>query len=423
VAAVLSEATNDSSLLGVAILNDILIHPQGETLLRKSPLTKDEQGLVRHMYGLRRLHIDESTHDLDHVINEFTEDPRLLLLRMAHRLNDVRHLNRFSGMLRKSIANETLHMYAAIAGRLGMDTWRYEMEDTCFHIVQPTIAKRLKNLYQSKKTLDEACLKHAKNFLSHQLKEHAIECRMDQRVKTLYSTYRKMVTKNRRFEDLTDRLALRIIVHDTMECYRALAIIHSCMHPIPGKLKDYIGAPKENGYRSIHTVVYPLTGVTEQPMEIQIRTEEMHRTCEFGVSAHGEYKNTLYALNSHPARVDLFRNLQNLQEDTRSPEEFEQALRKYFSENHVAVFGASNTLYHFKQPLTALDFVCQVFPNRYRMLRSVCINGRTRPLSTRLHDGDTIEAIFGRTILAETSWQHACCYRTSKKMVREGVKG
>lgn len=419
VAAVLRENCRDASLLAAAILHDIVVHPQGAELLSRAPLRADERELVLVMYSLRRLHIDENTRDLDRVISAFTEDTRLLPLRMAHRLNDVRHLERFLPTLRKRIARETLHMYTAIAGRLGMHQWRYEMEDTCFAVVHPQACAHLRRKYEDMRSLDLMCMKHTQEFLLRNFRAEKIPCRIDQRIKGLYSTYRKMSIKRCRYDDLTDRLALRITVQDVMDCYRALAVVHACMHPIPGKLKDYIGAPKENGYQSIHTVVYPLPGVTEQPIEIQIRTEEMHRICENGPSSHAEYKSLMYALSARPARVHLFRNLQSLREEMRSPKQFEKALRMYFREDHVAVFDNENNLYHFKKPVTALDFVCRVHPKRCLKLKAVRINGRSMPMDTHLHDGDIVEAQFAREIQARPHWQDSCCHGATKAQIRE----
>ena len=228
-----------------------------------------------------------------------------------------------------------------------------------------------------------------------------------------------MVIKDRRFEELTDRLALRVIVDSTMDCYKALAVVHGVMHPIPGKLKDYIGAPKENGYRSIHTVVYPLPGVTEQPMEIQIRTRVMHRVCEFGLAAHGEYKNLLYTLDAAPSRVHLLRNLESLREEARSPGQFEQALRHYFRDDHLTVFDAFNNLYHLKGPATALDLVTFLFPGKISSLKHVRVNGRILPIGTLLKNGHPVEACFGKKRTISRAWSSSCRHHLTCRRIRD----
>lgn len=418
VALALAEFSTDPSLLSVAILHDILVHPEGDALLAAAPLSAEERSLIGKLHPLRRLHIDANTEDLDRVIDAFTEDPKLLPIRMAHRLNDVRHLQRFEASLKRQIVKETLHMYTAIAGRLGLHAWRHEMEDICFLILQPKIAALLQKKVDEMRATDEACLAHASKFLQKMLKKHGIQSELHTRYKTLYSTYRKMAIKKKRFEELTDRLAIRVLVPQTRDCYLALSVVHAVFHPIPGKLKDYIGAPKENGYRSIHTVIYPLPGVTEQPIEIQIRTKEMHDECEFGAMQHGEYKNAVYALGARPARVNLFRSLALLREEARSPAQFTEALRTYFRDDHIALFDSQNNLYHMKDPVTALDFVCHVHGKRVVRLKSVAINGRTREMDTKLSDGDTVEARFGVKQTIQRSWVDACRQKSSQQKIK-----
>ncbi|MDD4628605.1 MAG: HD domain-containing protein [Candidatus Peribacteraceae bacterium] len=423
VALALREATNDATLLSVALLHDVPLHPDGDVLLRQSPLSPAEQRLALRMHHLRRLHIDENTKDLDAFLAAFSADERLILLRMVHRLNDVRHLRVFSVSLRRRIAHETLHMYTAVAGRLGMHAWRTEMEDICFRFLHPRIARSLERKFAAYRSLDRACLRHVGSFLRRKMRKHGLQCVVGFRIKGHYSTYRKMILKDRRFEELTDRLALRIIVENSMDCYKTLAIVHGIMHPIPGKLKDYIGAPKENGYRSIHTVVFPLRGVSEQPIEIQIRTGAMHRICEFGLAAHGEYKNLLYTLDAGPARVDLLRNLESLREEARSPGQFEQVLRHYFRDDHLVVFDSSNNLFHLKSPATALDFVAFSSSREISCLKQIRVNGRKLPFGTLLKSGDTVEASFGGSRTIMSTWSSYCRHHLTQKRIRAALRG
>lgn len=414
----LMELSPDATLVRVALLHDILIHPDGENLLASSPLTRDERELVHTMHTMRRLHIDASTEDLTHTVEAITSDVRLLPLRMAHRLNDVRHFYRFEKKIKLNMAKETLHMYSAIAGRMGLQSWRREMEDTCFAIVQPKVAEDLRRSFEAMYALDMACLHHTKVYLQKKLSDAGINAEIDFRLKGQYSSYCKMVAKNRTFEQLSDRLALRILVPKVTSCYEALGVVHQAMHPIPGKLKDYIGAPKQNGYRSIHTVVYPLPGITEQPMEIQIRTADMHQECEYGVASHHGYKDLHYSFSMPAARVDLLRNLEMLKVEAGTPEQFESALRSYFHGNHIVIFDAGNNLYHVKKPATALDFACFVHGKRSSKVKSIRINGREKPLHTELRDGDTVEVHFARTVTFQSHWMHACKQKTSKALLK-----
>jgi len=419
VAAILRERTVDGRLLAVAILHDISLHPNSKTLLKQAPLDASDRELLQHMHALRRLRIDSDTKDLDFVISAFAADSRLLPLRMAHRLNDIRHLFRFDTALQLRIARETLHMYTAIAGRMGFNSWRAEMEDICFPIVHPSASKMLQEHFAQSIDLDRASLLHTSVYIQKTLLDQHISCKVHERIKGLFSTYRKMILKKRSFEEVTDRLALRVIVPTVDDCYRALGVVHTRMHPIPGKLKDYIGAPKQNGYKSIHTVVYPLPGVTEQPIEIQIRTPDMHRECEFGPVAHDEYKHTVYGLSSGPTRVHLFRNLQSLRQEARSPKQFEQALRTYFREDHMAIFDADNHLYHIQKPATALDFACLTVGRKCTKLKRVRINGRDQQLDAQLKDGDTVELHFSRSTTYTRSWLETKLQPATRALLKE----
>jgi guanosine-3',5'-bis(diphosphate) 3'-pyrophosphohydrolase len=200
VAAALREISSDPELLATAFLHDLLMHPEGERLLRKSPLTKYGRRLCEEMHTLRRLHIDAETADLDKALTSFASDQSLLALRMAHRLNDIRHIERFGQKLQRDIANETLHMYGAIAGRLGMHAWRHEMEDVCFKLLQPASWEAMAKQFSLHAKNDERCLDHLSRFLKRRLKAQGIAAQLFARKKAYYSTYRKMVLKRRRFD-------------------------------------------------------------------------------------------------------------------------------------------------------------------------------------------------------------------------------
>lgn len=390
----INEMVTDPRLTAVAILHDLEIHPKGKDLLKNAPIDEEEKYLIKEMHKLRGLHISTEEKDLDTFLDHTSQQAALIPLRIAHRLNDVRHLDRFQEKLQEKIAQESLHMYASIAGRLGMHRWRYEMEDICFIKLQKKAAEALIKKFKDSREIDEISLKQTRAFIQKKCKEANISVKIESRFKALYSSYRKMLLKNRHFDELTDRLALRVIVKNIDECYRTLGIIHSHMHPIAGKLKDYIGIPKENGYQSIHTVVYPLPGVTEQAIEIQIRSKEMQQLCEYGTASHGEYKNLNYSLKTSNAQIDLIKNFQILRSKTKSPKQFNQALRNYFDEKHMGIFDEKNNLYHIKRPASILEFLTIIYPKKVQYIREVKRNGRKEHLEATLQDGDVIEAIW-----------------------------
>ena len=174
VALTLHEAVQDPDILIIALLHDILVHPDGKDLLRQAPLSDKQKDIISTMHELRRLHIHASTEDLDKVIDAFMQEPELLHLRMAHRVSDIRQLQDFTPTLRKQIARETLHMYSAIAGRLGMNRWRSELEDCSFPVVQPKLAEQLKDQFQKSSAVDDVCLQHAHRYLQQKLRKEGI---------------------------------------------------------------------------------------------------------------------------------------------------------------------------------------------------------------------------------------------------------
>ncbi|EKE11099.1 MAG: GTP pyrophosphokinase [uncultured bacterium] len=417
----LKEITNDPSLLSICLFYDVLNYPEGKKILKNSNLSKSEQIIIKKLHSLENLSIDSNIKDINKALRYFSADYRILILRITHRLLDIRNLEKFSQKKAKKIAQETLHMYVPLASRLGLHKWRHEMEDICFKYLFPRIAKKLERKFDFYRENDISCLKHTEKYIKQKLTESGIKCTLENRIKSIYSTYRKMIVKNRKFDELTDRLAIRIIVAKKDTCYRALGVIHSIMHPIPGKFKDYIGTPKENGYQSIHTVVFPLPNVTNMPIEIQIRSKEMHKECEFGVASHFHYKKDSYTMRyNKKTRADLIKNLEIIKhESPTSTQKLSHLMQSYFRGDQVLVFDSKNRVYHLTKPASALDFVCIHYKKKIAYLKSVKINGILGSLETLLQDGDVVEAQFQEKKSFSKRWIKMCHREQSKKMLLE----
>jgi guanosine-3',5'-bis(diphosphate) 3'-pyrophosphohydrolase len=423
VALTLKEIIPDPRLVIVAILHDLPVHPQGEKLLLKALLSNFQRKLILDMFQLRHLHIDAEMRDLDLALRSFTKDTRILLLRMAHRLNDMRHIDHFSEDRQQRLASETLHMYTAIASQLGINAVRTELEDRCFLYLFPEIAQKMKKQFQQLESVDKVCLSRMRDFICQKLGEYNIENRVQFRIKGLYSTYRKMLLKNLVLSEVMDRLALRIIVENEEDCYRVLWLVHKYMHPVPEKLTDYIGMPKDNGYRSIHTVIYPFVGVTEVPMEIQIRTHEMEKECEFGQAAHGDYKKIRYALTSMTSRVNLFRNLSVKRDVMNNPDDFEKIFRDYFNERKTMIFDEMGKPYYIDKSFTVLDFVCLQYGEKVIQLKTARVNGRIQHFSTFLRNGDIVHIRFSPENKIKREWLDYCESPSSIKLLSGLLEG
>ena len=422
VADVVREINPDKTLTAAAMLHDIFHHPKGGFLISQSPLNSKERLLAEGMHKLRQFRVSGDTKDLDTAVNSFTSDRRLLLLRLAHRLNDIRHLDRFSPVGQISIAEESFLIYASFASRFGFNAWRHEIEDRCFWILHPEEADHVSRMMKRYEKIDLKCLDLTREYLSKFIASHGIQAHIIGRRKSVYSCYRKMIFKNRKFEELTDRLAIRIIVSSLEDCYRVLGIVHKYMHPVPGKLKDYIGAPKDNGYRSIHTVVYPLPGVNEEPLEIQIRTADIHKHSEYGAAAHYRYKHLNYSAHTGRVRVDLFRSLKILQQRVRSADKFQNLLKTYFRDDRLIIFDQNNNLYHINRPATVLDFVCQTYKNKFSKIKKALVNGKTSPLNQALKNGDVVQINFKRTNSIDADWLSGALQEQTKQLIRTMLK-
>lgn len=417
----LKEISNDPSLYSICFLHDLLVHPNGQKLLKKAPLTNLEKNIVKKLYHLRNLSIDSNIKDLNRAISYFSTDYRILLIRMAHRLSDIRRIESFENKkISKKNARETLHMYSPLAGRLGLHKWHHEMEDICFKYLFPKIARKLEKKFAFYKKSDKECLHHTGEFIKHELTKNNIECRLEYRIKTIYSTYKKMVSKNRKFEEITDRLAIRIITKTKDECYLSLGVIHSIMHPIPGRLKDYIGAPKENGYQSIHTVVFPLPKMANRPIEIQIRSDEIHEKCELGIASHFYYKkNSYYMRYDTKTKASLLKSLEIIKHEAAGIKKFSHILQHYFDSNQVIVYDSRNKIYHLNKPASILDFVCIYYKKRVKYLKSVKINGIISSFDTILEDGDVIEVQFQKKKSFSKNWVKMCHHKRARNLLSE----
>jgi GTP pyrophosphokinase len=225
--------------------------------------------------------------------------------------------------------------------------------------------------------------------------------------------------KEKKFEELEDRLAIRIIVENEKDCYQALRIVHAHMQPIQEKLKDYIGRPKENEYQSIHTTVYPLRNISEQPIEIQIRTQKMHTICEYGPAAHGKYKIGVYSLETPKSRINLLKNLKNLQITAMSPMQLEKALEKNFNNKEMTIFDSESNPHHLRKPANALDFLTKKYEKKIAKLKEIRVNGRIAPPETPLKNGDIIEGKFSRHRSLKRSWLNACEHKETVAQIEK----
>jgi GTP pyrophosphokinase len=324
------------------------------------------------------------------------QDIRVILIKLADRLHNMRTLKHQSEEAQRRISEETLEIYCPIAHRLGMAALRWEMEDISLRYLNPQQYYRIVNLMQKKRAEREAHIAEVMQKIHEKLSEMGIAADLSGRPKHIYSIYKKMTSRNKDFNEIYDLLAVRIIVDNIKDCYATLGIIHTLWKPMPGRFKDYIAMPKPNMYQSLHTTVI---GPMGEPTEVQIRTWEMHRTSEFGIAAHWTYKENKDGASAHAntgtfeEKMSFFREILELQQEAKDAAEFMESLRMDFFTDLVYVFTPKGEVIELPAGSVPLDFAYRIHTEIGNRTIGAKINGRIVPLDHQLKTGDIIEIL------------------------------
>jgi len=319
-----------------------------------------------------------------------TDDIRVIMVKFADRLHNMRTLAYLPADRRQAIARETMEIYAPLANRLGMGKVRGELEDLAFSYIDPKAYQELKEIVDRKRRAHEAFLAQITKIVEDKMKEHDVPCLTESRIKRLYSVHQKLKKQRITTDQVFDLLAIRIITDNVKNCYAALGVIHNTWSPVPGRIKDFIAMPRPNMYQSLHTSV--IAG--GQPFEVQIRTAEMHRIAEEGIAAHWKYKDgKLVADGREDKRISWLRQLVEWQQDMKDPADFLSTLKIDLYPEEVYAFTPKGKVITLPRDATAVDFAYAIHTEVGHTCVGAKINGRMVPLKTKLKNGDIIEIV------------------------------
>ena len=351
-------------------------------------------------------------------------DIRVIVVKLADRLHNMRTLEHLAPEKQCRISLETREIFAPLANRLGIGRFKWELEDLSFKYLEPEAYRETQKLVAERRSDREERLTKVSEILRSQMEDTGIKClEISGRPKHLYGIYQKMQRQQKEFSEIYDIAAMRLIVETKEECYRALAVVHDAFRPIPGRFKDYIGLPKPNRYQSLHTGVIGFTG---RPIEVQIRTLEMHQVAELGIAAHWKYKESGGSNNTRITAEDekltWLRQLLEWQNDLKDAQEYMESIKDNLFDDDVYVFTPSGDVIPLSRGATAVDFAYRIHTQVGNHCAGVRINGRWAVLDSQLNNGDIVEIVTRENSHPSLDWLNFVVTPSARNRIRQWYK-
>jgi len=394
VATICAELKLDTATIAAALLHDVVEDTEAELDEVRERFGEDVAVLVDGVTKLTRISFasreQAQVENYRKMIVAMARDLRVILIKLADRLHNMRTISALGKQKQVETAKETLELYAPLAHRLGIQSIKWELEDLAFHTLHPRRYAEIESLVNQAGDERERFADQAGTILNHELEHASIQADISGRAKHLYSIYTKMAQGGKEFNEIYDLTAVRVLVDSVKDCYGAIGVIHSLWKPMPGRFKDYVAMPKVNMYQSLHTTVI---GPQGKPLEIQVRTQDMHQTAEYGIAAHWLYKASPHGSRDRPGANEWVAQLADWQGDANDPKEFMDTLRVDLFSDEVYVFTPKGEVKSLPAGATPLDFAYAVHTDVGHRCVGAKVNGRIVPLHYTLQSGEFVEVL------------------------------
>jgi GTP diphosphokinase / guanosine-3',5'-bis(diphosphate) 3'-diphosphatase len=430
VAGILRELGGGNAVIAAGFLHDVVEDTEVTPEEIEARFGAEVRQLVEGVTKLGKLNFSSKTEqqaeNFRRMFLAMAKDIRVILVKLADRLHNMRTLEHLPDSKRRRIAQETRDIFAPLANRLGIGHIKWELEDLAFKYIETEAYREIQAFINEKRADRESHIANAIAQLHDRLGQSSIQViDINGRPKHLYSIYRKMRKQQKEFHEIFDIAALRIIVKNNEECYRSLAIVHDMFRPIPGRFKDYVGLPKPNQYQSLHTSVIGFSGL---PLEVQIRTLEMHQIAEYGIAAHWKYKESggsQAKLSTEDEKFTWLRQLLDWQHDVhdvRDAEEYLQTVKNNLFDEDVYVFTPTGDVIPLAQGATPIDFAYRIHSEVGNHCAGAKVNNRIVPLNTTLKSGDIVEILTQKNAHPSLDWVSFVATSSARNRIRQWLK-